>query len=137
MFLKIKIAIFFAVVAAAGSIFAYQYWQINKMKETVNILTENNAKLEVAVTQQQEVISEFETELSETIANSNLLAEEIVSTNERHQKIVQELNSYRGRLERVALEKPEIVEDRINRATAVIMQQFAAETGNKEQSGTD
>lgn len=126
--MKVKLIIYAAVASAIAAIFAYQYWQINKLQENVSILTENNVKLESAVETQKETIGQFETSLQQTIENNRVLNEQFSQANQKTEEIIQELNSYRGRLGNAALEKPTLIERRANDATDRLMREFTEAT---------
>lgn len=120
-----------AVSAAIGSVFYYQHWQINSLQNDVVILSENNTKLKSAVETQKQTVSSLEGSLFDAIQNSKALAKRLVDVDEKRQLIVEELNSYRGRLENVAFRKPTLVESRVNDAAANVLQQFDKATRNQ------
>lgn len=128
MILKIKLAIY----ATVGAILLYQNYQLDKMRNNVQILSANNAKLEIAVKSQKQIVTALETGLGKTIELSNNLAKKLASADEQRQVIVQKLNSYRGRLGNAALKKPKFIERHANNATADILRQFTAEAGSKD-----
>ena len=132
MTLKIKLIIYVAIASAIGAVFWYQNYQLDKMQESMQILSANNAKLETAVELQKQTVTALETGLGNAIELSNGLAKKLASADEQRQVIIQELNSYRGRLGNAALKKPTLIERRATNATADILHQFATETGSKD-----
>lgn len=133
MGIKIKLMIYIALASAVGAIFWYQNYQIDKMQANMQILAANNAKLTVAINLQKKAVGSLEVGLSNTIANNNHLAQQLTIVDEQRQTIIQELNSYRGRLGNAALKKPTLIERRATNATTNILLQFATETGSKDK----
>ena len=137
MSLKIRLVAYAVVASAISAVFWYQNWQISKMQKSMQILSGNNAKLEISVERQRETVGALEIGLKEAILNSNALAEKLVDADEHRQAIIQELNSYRGRLGNAALKKPTLIEQRIDAAAADVLRQFSAETGSGQSARTD
>lgn len=135
MLLKIKLAIYAALIASVCAVFWYQSYQIDKLQANLVVLSGNNAKLKVSVNLQKETMVALETGLSSTIKLSNDLSKNLAKANEERQIITQELNSYRGRLSNAALKKPALIERRTTAATNNILRKFAEATGSKNSSG--
>ena len=118
------------VVVVAVAIGGYQHWQLGKLRDSVVVLTANNAQLTNSVGEQSATIGTLQSSLADTIDNNNRLAERlgVIDTHRRAQ--VRELNQYRGRLNEIALQKPTLIEYRANDAISRVLRELAEAVGN-------
>jgi len=123
----------FKIIGALLVVFAlvlgFQHWQMTKLQAKADILMANNSTLDSAVKVQDSTINSLQQGMKESIENTLLLATKIQAADKDRQKIVAQLNSYRGRLNDAALKKPTLVERRATNAFASVLQQYAATTG--------
>ena len=123
----------FKIIGALLVVFAlvlgFQHWQMTKLQAKADILMANNSTLDSAVKVQDATINSLQQGMKESIENTLLLATKIQAADKDRQKIVAQLNSYRGRLNDAALKKPTLVERRATNAFASVLQQYAATTG--------
>ena len=126
--LKIKLILYVAVSFAVISVFAYQEWQATKLRKSLVIVSENNAKLKIVANSQQNTISTLTGQVGEIVERSEELQQKVTGLGAEKERRVQQLNAYRGgRLSNVALEKPELVEKRATSAFVGIMHEFATD----------
>lgn len=133
--MKIKLILFAVGASLVLGIFLYQKHQISVLTESVGILTDNNAKLEVAVQTQSETVDYLADEMTAAFEANAILAEQLSGYAKVAQQNRLELDSFRGRLESAALKKPTLVERRANAALASVLRQFAEATGDKDETG--
>ena len=123
----------FKIIGALLVIFAmvlgFQHWQMTKLQAKSDILMANNSTLDSAVKGQHAAIDALQISVQNTIENNKVLAQSLAVADKDRQKIVNQLNSYRGRLNDAALKKPKLVERRATAAFTGVLQQYARETG--------
>ena len=71
------------------------------------------------------------------LANTAELHEKMTAAEQERKAIAGQLNDYRGRLNRAAIKRPEIIESRANDAFANVLRELAAATGSEGRTGTD
>jgi septal ring factor EnvC (AmiA/AmiB activator) len=130
--IKIKIIIYLFIAAVCAWVFYKQRSDISNLKESVTILSANNAKLQVAVSKQNDTITSFESQIRHSLRNNEQLRNDIRESEKKRNEITEKFNSYRGRLYNAAIKKPSLIERRANSAIADVLQQFARETGNQD-----
>ena len=111
-----KIKLIFGALAACAIAFGIQEWRMNSLRGEVLILTANNSKLTYALDEQSAAMQSLQDNIQHAIDNSNRLAKElgVVESHRRH--ITNELSSYRGRLNAIAIKKPTLIARRANDA---------------------
>lgn len=129
-------ALFIAAVVGAG----YRY--VTVMQETIRVLEANNAKLETAVDQQKGAITALETTIQERDARAESFAQTLADLAERQTRNRAELDQLNSTLakhdlERLADEKPQLVETRINRGTRDVIRLLnaASAIGGVDEAG--
>lgn len=110
------------------------YWYFKWSQNEIALLRTNNAKLETAVEQQKKTIADlqnFQKKQNQDIRN---LQEKLIES-EGYRKSLEE-KFLKHDLERLAREKPGLIENRINSATSKILDQIEAESSNKKPADT-
>lgn len=113
MFFGGKITVIFGTVLI--TLLGIFYWYYTTTQETINTLTENNAKLETAVAISEETVSSLQNILkdqAETILKINRRFNEIREQNSDLKKTLSENN-----LAKLAYKKPGLIENRVNSGT--------------------
>lgn len=108
-----KITVIFVTVLV--TLLGIFYWYYTTTQETINTLTENNAKLETAVAISEETVSSLQNILkdqAETILKINRRFNEIREQNSDLKKTLSENN-----LAKLAYKKPGLIENRVNSGT--------------------
>ena len=108
-----KITVIFGTVLV--TLLGLFYWYYTTTQETINILKENNAKLETAVAISEETVSSLQNILkdqAETILKINRRFNEIREQNSDLKKTLSENN-----LAKLAHKKPGLIENRVNSGT--------------------
>lgn len=119
-------AILFVVILVMGGI-GYLYYK--DTQETIAILTENNAKLEIAVATNEETINSLQ-------ADYKAIAEENARINEAYAEIRRQNNRLSSKLANMdlgllAAEKPDSIERAINRGTVNALRCYELLSGAK------
>ena len=123
---KLLISALAAVLLIAG----VQYWQNGKLQAKADVLIANNTVLDRAVNIQNQTISTLQTAIDNVIKNNAALAAAQQQVSEQTNQALAKLETYKGRLNNAALEKPTLIERRANAAFSDVMRQFATATGH-------
>lgn len=110
---KLYLAIIILAVLGGAGFGAYMYYK--DTQERIAILTENNAKLEMALAQSEEAIKSLEADMAaanEEIKKTNAAFAEIRRQNNRLSQKLGDMD-----LGAIAAEKPDSIERAINRGT--------------------
>ena len=123
---KFLISALAAVLLIAG----FQYWQNGKLQAKTDVLIANNTVLDSAVKTQNQTITTLQTAMNNVIKNNAALAAAQQQVSEQTNQALAKLETYNGRLNNAALEKPTLIERRANAAFSDVMRQFAAATSH-------
>ena len=124
----LKIYILIAVIGLIGGVLYGGYYYYKDTQARIQILTENNAKLEMATQEQEHTINtlvedaikfrELNKELNTKLEDANDYKDELISKLRRHD------------LSRLSQQKPGLVEKRINNGTKKLFESFESITNN-------
>lgn len=108
----------------------YQYWQLIQLQAKANVLIANNTVLDSAVKTQNQTITTLKTAMDNVIKNNAALVAAQQELSKQTNQALAKLETYKGRLNDAALEKPTLVEHSANAAFSDLMRQFAAATSH-------
>lgn len=116
------------ILGVLGSIGAGAFWYYNNTQERIKILTENNAKLEIALETSQASIDS----LQEDMAKFSELNQKLSVALQKAESYGDELRSKLSKLNLVvlALKDSKVLEGKMNGATANLWRSFMEDTGN-------
>ena len=102
------------------------YWYFKWSQHELAVLKANNAKLEVAVEEQSKTITDLQSFQKKQLEDIRKLQDGLTEA-ETYRKSLED-KFLKHDLERLAREKPKLIEDRMNAATAKILDQIQADT---------
>lgn len=102
------------------------YWYFKWSQNELAVLRANNAKLEVAINEQAKTIDDLQAFQKKQIEDIRRLQDGLTAS-ETYRKSLED-KFLKHDLERLAREKPKLIEDRMNAATAKILDQIEADT---------
>lgn len=110
-----------------GSIFGGGYWYYTDTQETIENLRENNIRLAVAAEDNEKALDTIE-------ENFKVAQEQIIALQERAKKAEEYQDQLISKLRRhdltaLTMQKPGLIEKRVNNATAKIFNDLEADTG--------
>jgi len=110
-----------------GGIFGGGYWYYTDTQETIENLRENNIRLAVAAEDNEEALDTIE-------ENFKVAQEQIIALQERAEKAEEYQDQLISKLRRhdltaLTMQKPGLIEERVNNATAKIFNDLEADTG--------
>lgn len=111
-----KVKLIMVALAVGAAVIAWQDWKMSRLQNEVKTLTSNNVKLSFALNEQSAATKALQENIQQAIDSSNRLAEELGIVETHRRRITAELNSYRGRLNNVAIKKPTLIERRARTA---------------------
>lgn len=115
------------------------YWYYNHSQETIKILNENNARLEIAVQTNEQTIANLQRDYSRIQTILTDTNRQLSETRLQNRQLVDRLSEHD--LGVLAENKPELVERTINRATANALRCFELMTGapltDRERNATN
>ena len=120
------------VALVAAGFFWYQERRIGSLTEALEQSNLDKGKLEVAVEVQSETTDSLEETIEDRAVVREALDEKLSESSQKRQSEQIRLNSHRSTLDERALEDAEDIECRANRATKLVMRQFAEATGYKD-----
>ena len=135
--MKIKlIGIFLIVMLTAGGI---GYWYYKESQARIQILTENNAKLEIGIALNEETINQLQTDYGMAQQALVRLNDENAAIRRRNNLLIEKFAD--SNLGFLAENKPELIERIINRGTANAFRCMellsGAELTDKERNATN
>lgn len=114
----------FAITVSLG------YFIIQDLRKQVEIVELNNQQLQWIAEQRTETIASLQKAISNVMEANNKLAEDMAKAEKERKEVAIKLNNYVGRLNNAAIKKPKLIENRVNDATAKLLQQFSEVTEN-------
>jgi len=123
----IKVYVFIAIFGLLSTVVFGVYREYNDMKDRIETLRENNVKLKLVAEENQKALEE-----------AQLFAQEMTERNQELQIGLQEAEVYtdklRGKLQRhdltlLSLQKPGLIEKRVNNATKKVWNEIETITG--------
>jgi soluble P-type ATPase len=110
-----------------GGIFGGGYWYYTDTQETIENLRENNIRLAVAAEDNERALDTIE-------ENFKVAQEQIIALQERAKKAEEYQDQLISKLRRhdltaLTMQKPGLIEKRVNNATAKIFNDLEADTG--------
>jgi len=136
---KIKIGIAAIALAATVTVVTLARNHYVSLVESVNVLTENNTKLELAVSTQNDTINSFKKGQQNFLVAQRLLQDELADLNRQslqHRGEVVTLQRQLAalNLDALAREDPQLVEDSLNSSTASALLLLACATGSTDSN---
>ena len=134
---KVQLAGLVGLVGLVGGLFAVQAWKVNRIEQQLVIALADNATLKQAAQWQNQAVERLETELETASTASRELATSLAEANKVRLDALSGILDAKGRLHDATLEKPGLVERRVNDGLDDIMRRIAAATGNPHDPATD
>ena len=126
----LKLAAVMAVLMfAMGGAF---YWYYNDTQERIGVLRENNAKLETAIAISEESINSLQADMEKFAAANKKLQGELQKAEAYGDELRNKLR--RHNLTELAKTKPELLEGKMNGATAKLWREIEQDTGGAGDS---
>lgn len=122
----IRVYIFLFVAGLLGSMGYGAYAYYTSTQEAIRQLTENNAKLEVAVQTQKESMAQMEQNAKIQAELNNELQKKLQESEVYKDTLISKLQKHN--LAALSLKKPEMIEKRINDATKKVFAEIEADT---------
>jgi len=110
------------------------YWYYTDSQARIKILTENNAKLEVANKTNQETINTLQADAKKFGELNSQLQKQLQESEKYKDELITKLHKHN--LTALSLKKPALIEKRINDATRKVFDDIEKETGAVKQSTT-
>lgn len=104
------------------------YWYYTDSQKSINILTENNAKLETAAKTNEQTIIFLQTEYTKITEETQRLNNELAGTRRTNQLLVEKLSEHD--IGFLAANKPELIENIINNASENALRCFEILSGS-------
>ena len=104
-----------AVVGVVGAVLLGAYWEYKDMKQRIATLRENNAKLELVAAENARTVSELEKFNSKMITENATLQQNLQKAETYSDELLEKLRKHD--LSKLSLQKPGLVERRVNSAT--------------------
>lgn len=104
-----------AVVGVVGAVLLGAYWEYKDMQQRIATLRENNAKLELVAAENARTVSELEKFNSKMITENATLQQNLQKAETYSDDLLEKLRKHD--LSKLSLQKPGLVERRVNNAT--------------------
>ena len=104
-----------AVVGVVGAVLLGAYWEYKDMQQRIATLRENNAKLELVAAENARTVSELEKFNSKMITENATLQQNLQKAETYSDDLLEKLRKHD--LSKLSLQKPGLVERRVNSAT--------------------
>ncbi|OUU16694.1 MAG: hypothetical protein CBB97_22560 [Candidatus Endolissoclinum sp. TMED37] len=104
-----------AVVGVVGAVLLGAYWEYKDMQQRIATLRENNAKLELVAAENARTVSELEKFNSKMITENATLQQNLQKAETYSDELLEKLRKHD--LSKLSLQKPGLVERRVNNAT--------------------
>lgn len=104
-----------AVVGVVGAVLLGAYWEYKDMQQRIATLRENNAKLELVAAENARTVSELEKFNSKMITENATLQQNLQKAETYSDELLEKLRKHD--LSKLSLQKPGLVERRVNSAT--------------------
>jgi TolA-binding protein len=115
-----------ALIASIGSVGALAYYTINKQKQEIILLAQNNTQLEGVVETQTNTIARIQQDQQRYIELNNNLQTQLQSAQSNVDRLRNILIEHD--LTNLALQRPGLIERRINEGTKSIFDQLESDT---------
>lgn len=122
----VKMYLFIGTVTAFGVLIGTFYWYYQDTQSTIETLRENNTKLESAVESKDATIARVKEKFEKQKSLTRKLQNEIQNSEERLTELRNILRKHD--LTNLSLEKPGLIENKINRGTKDAFDAFEKET---------
>ena len=121
------IYVVFILLAVLGGVGFGGYTYVTDLQERVEILKENNAKLEVAIETSEASIESLQQDMAKFAEANNKLQQELQKAEEYGDELQSKLR--RHNLTALAIKKPGLLEGKMNGATAKLWRELTEDSG--------
>jgi uncharacterized protein YydD (DUF2326 family) len=105
------------------------YWYYKESQETIAILNQNIATLNVVTVQQEETINTLIEDHDSFVEENNALSVRLQDATNYQNELLKKLSKHN--LTNLSAKKPGLIEERINRATKRLFEEMELETGKE------
>ena len=131
----LKVYIGIIVFGLVGGVVYGGYYYYKDTQARIQILTENNSKLEVAAQTQNQTIDTLVQDAQKYASLNNELQSRLDSANDYKNELIGKLRKHD--LARLSIQKPGLVEKKINNGTQKLFETFETITATPTDSTTD
>ena len=131
----LKVYIGIIVFGLVGGVVYGGYYYYKDTQARIQILTENNSKLEVAAQTQNQTIDTLVQDAQKYASLNNELQSRLDSANDYKNELIGKLRKHD--LARLSLQQPGLVEEKINNGTQRLFETFANITSTDTDNTTD
>ena len=131
----LKIYILIIVFGLVGGVVYGGYYYYKDTQARIQVLTENNSKLEVAAQTQNQTIDTLVQDAQKYASLNNELQSRLDSANDYKNELIGKLRKHD--LARLSLQKPGLVEEKINNGTKRLFEKFENITSTDTDNTTD
>ena len=131
----LKVYIGIIVFGLVGGVVYGGYYYYKDTQARIQILTENNSKLEVAAQTQNQTIDTLVQDAQKYASLNNELQSRLDSANDYKNELIGKLRKHD--LARLSLQKPGLVEEKINNGTKRLFEKFENITSTDTDNTTD
>jgi hypothetical protein len=131
----LKVYIGIIVFGLVGGVVYGGYYYYKDTQARIQILTENNSKLEVAAQTQNQTIDTLVQDAQKYASLNNELQSRLESANDYKNELIGKLRKHD--LARLSLQNPSLVEEKINNGTQRLFDTFETITADSTDDTTD
>ena len=131
----LKVYMLIVVFGLVGGAVYGGYYYYKDTQARIQILTENNSKLEVAAQTQNQTIDTLVQDAQKYASLNNELQSRLDSANDYKNELIGKLRKHD--LARLSLQKPGLVEEKINNGTKRLFEKFENITSTDTDNTTD
>ena len=131
----LKIYILIIVFGLVGGVVYGGYYYYKDTQARIQVLTENNSKLEVAAQTQNQTIDTLVKDAKKYASLNNELQSRLESANDYKNELIGKLRKHD--LARLSMQQPGLVEEKINNGTQRLFETFETITATPTDGTTD